>query len=115
MLCHGIGARVGFDIDRQSEAYDRLRSWGLPISEHNRVVHTATEVADRIAYWNEHRHDLSHDIDGLVVKVDEIALQRRLGLDLAGRRAGRSPTSTRPRRRPPCSRTSGSTSAAPAG
>ena len=79
MLCHGIGARIGFDIERQSEAYERLRSWGLPISENNKVVHTATEVADRIAYWNEHRHDLSHDIDGLVVKVDEIALQRRLG------------------------------------
>ena len=79
MLCHGIGARVGFDIERQSEAYERLRSWGLPISEHNKVVHTAAEVADRIAYWNEHRHDLSHDIDGLVVKVDETALQRRLG------------------------------------
>ena len=79
MLCHGIGARIGFDIERQSEAYERLRSWGLPISEHNKVVHTAAEVADRIAYWNEHRHDLSHDIDGLVVKVDETALQRRLG------------------------------------
>ncbi len=79
MLCHGIGARVGFDIERQSEAYERLRSWGLPISEHNKVVRTAAEVADRIAYWNEHRHDLSHDIDGLVVKVDETALQRRLG------------------------------------
>ena len=79
MLCHGIGARVGFEIARQSQAYDRLRSWGLPISEHNKVVHTAAEVADRIAYWNEHRHDLSHDIDGLVVKVDETALQRRLG------------------------------------
>ena len=71
MLCHGIGARVGFDIDRQSQAYERLRAWGLPISEHNKVVHTAAEVADRIAYWAEHRHDLSHDIDGLVVKVDE--------------------------------------------
>ncbi len=79
MLCHGIGARIGFDIERQSEAYERLRSWGLPISENNKVVHTAAQVADRIAYWNEHRHDLSHDIDGLVVKVDEIALQRRLG------------------------------------
>ncbi len=79
MLCHGIGARIGFDIERQSEAYERLRSWGLPISENNKVVHTAAEVADRIAYWNEHRHDLSHDIDGLVVKVDEIAVQRRLG------------------------------------
>ncbi|MET0964898.1 MAG: NAD-dependent DNA ligase LigA [Nakamurella sp.] len=79
MLCHGIGARVGFDISRQSEAYDRLRSWGLPIAEQNQVVHTAAEVADRVAYWHEHRHDLSHDIDGLVVKVDETTLQRRLG------------------------------------
>ena len=79
MLCHGIGARVGFEITRQSQAYDRLRSWGLPISEHNRVVHSEQQIADRIAYWAEHRHDLSHDIDGLVVKVDEIALQRRLG------------------------------------
>jgi DNA ligase (NAD+) len=79
MLCHGIGARVGFEITRQSQAYDRLRSWGLPISEHNRVVHSDQEVVDRIAYWAEHRHDLSHDIDGLVVKVDEVAVQRRLG------------------------------------
>ncbi len=79
MLCHGIGARVGFDVGRQSEAYDRLRSWGLPISEHNLVVHTAEEVAERVAYWSERRHDLSHDIDGVVIKVDETALQRRLG------------------------------------
>jgi DNA ligase (NAD+) len=79
MLCHGIGARVGFDIARQSEAYDRLRSWGLPISEHNKVVHSEQEIADRIAYWAEHRHDLSHDIDGLVIKVDEVSVQRRLG------------------------------------
>jgi DNA ligase (NAD+) len=79
MLCHGIGARRGFDITRQSQAYERLRAWGLPISEHNKVVETAAEVGDRVAYWHEHRHDISHDIDGLVVKVDEIALQRRLG------------------------------------
>ncbi len=79
MLCHGIGARVGFEIIRQSQAYDRLRSWGLPISEHNRVVHSDREIIDRIAYWAEHRHDLSHDIDGLVIKVDEVAVQRRLG------------------------------------
>ncbi len=80
MLCHGIGARRGFDIDRQSQAYERLRAWGLPVSDDNLVVHTMQEVAARVAYWNEHRHDVSHDIDGLVVKVDEIALQRRLGV-----------------------------------
>ena len=80
MLCHGIGARVGFDITRQSEGYERLRAWGLPVSEHNRVVATRDEVVDRVSYWNEHRHDVSHDIDGLVVKIDELPLQRRLGV-----------------------------------
>ncbi len=80
MLCHGIGARVGFDITTQSEAYRRLRAWGLPVSDHNQVVDSGAEVMQRIVYWNEHRHDISHDIDGLVVKVDEIALQRRLGV-----------------------------------
>ncbi len=79
MLCHGIGARVGFDINRQSEAYERLRAWGLPISEHNLVVDTQAEVLARVDYWREHRHDVVHDIDGLVVKVDEIAAQRRMG------------------------------------
>ncbi|GGL85570.1 DNA ligase A [Nakamurella endophytica] len=79
MLCHGIGARRGFDVPTQSAAYERLRAWGLPISEHNRVVDTAAEVLERVAYWNEHRHDLTHDIDGVVVKVDEVTLQRRLG------------------------------------
>ncbi len=79
MLCHGIGARIGFEITRQSAAYDRLRAWGLPISEHNRVVDSAAAVAERVAYWSEHRHDLSHDIDGVVIKVDETAVQRRLG------------------------------------
>ncbi len=79
MLCHGIGARVGFEIARQSEAYERLAAWGLPISEHNAVVHSVDEVAERIAYWSEHRHDLTHDIDGVVIKVDETPVQRRLG------------------------------------
>ncbi|WP_051266868.1 NAD-dependent DNA ligase LigA [Nakamurella lactea] len=79
MLCHGIGARKGFEIDRQSQAYERLRAWGLPVSDHNLVVERTAEVIDRIGYWAEHRHEVEHDIDGLVVKVDQIALQRRLG------------------------------------
>jgi DNA ligase (NAD+) len=79
MLCHGIGKRTGFGIERQSDAYAKLAAWGLPISEHNRVVDSAAAVAERVAYWGEHRHDVSHEIDGLVVKVDEIAVQRRLG------------------------------------
>ena len=79
MLCHGIGARKGFVIGSQSEAYERMRAWGLPVSDHNQVLRTAAEVPQRVAYWADHRHDVAHDIDGLVVKVDQIALQRRLG------------------------------------
>jgi DNA ligase (NAD+) len=80
MLCHGIGARKGFDITRQSQGYERLRAWGLPVSDDNLVLNDKKDVLDRVVYWHEHRHDVSHDIDGLVVKVDEIALQRRLGV-----------------------------------
>jgi DNA ligase (NAD+) len=79
MIVHGIGARASFDADRQSEAYRRLRCWGLPTSDGYQVLDTLTEVRSYIAYHGEHRHDLEHDIDGVVVKVDEFAAQGRLG------------------------------------
>ncbi|WP_323096819.1 NAD-dependent DNA ligase LigA [Intrasporangium sp. YIM S08009] len=79
MLVHGIGARRGFDIERQSEAYDRLRGWGLPTSDEVRVLDDIAAVQEFVAYHGEHRHDRSHEIDGIVVKVDEVPLQRQLG------------------------------------
>ncbi|HET7397758.1 MAG TPA: NAD-dependent DNA ligase LigA [Intrasporangium sp.] len=79
MLVHGLGAREGFEVTRQSEAYAVLRGWGLPTSDEARVVGTVAEVEEYIAYHGEHRHDGPHDIDGIVVKVDEVSLQRRLG------------------------------------
>ncbi|KRE44181.1 NAD-dependent DNA ligase LigA [Knoellia sp. Soil729] len=79
MLVHGIGKRKGFALTRQSEAYDALRSWGLPISTHYRVVDTIEEVNAFIVSTGEHRHDVEHEIDGVVVKVDEISVQRQLG------------------------------------
>ena len=79
LIVHGIGAREGFDVDRQSAAYVALEAWGLPVSDRYRVVTSVEEVADYISYYGEHRHDVEHEIDGVVVKVDEIAVQRRLG------------------------------------
>ncbi|MEL4356939.1 MULTISPECIES: NAD-dependent DNA ligase LigA [unclassified Luteococcus] len=79
MLVHGIGARTGFDITRQSEAYERLKAWGLPTSPYHRVLATPAEVQEFVAYYGEHRHDVSHEIDGIVIKVDQIARQRQLG------------------------------------
>ncbi|MFJ3904633.1 NAD-dependent DNA ligase LigA [Streptomyces sp. NPDC090025] len=79
MVVHGIGAREGFDIARLSEAYGLLREWGLPTAQHNRVVDTLDEVRAFIAHFGENRHSVEHEIDGVVVKLDEIPLQGRLG------------------------------------
>jgi DNA ligase (NAD+) len=79
MVVHGIGAREGFDIDCQSHAYELLREWGLPTAQHNQVKDSLAQVREFIAYYGEHRHDVEHEIDGVVVKVDEIRLQGRLG------------------------------------
>ncbi|KJK58119.1 NAD-dependent DNA ligase LigA [Saccharothrix sp. ST-888] len=79
MVVHGIGARAGFDIDCQSHAYRLLHDWGLPTARHNRVVATLDEVRAFIKQYGERRHSVEHEIDGVVVKVDEIALQGRLG------------------------------------
>ncbi|MFB7865971.1 NAD-dependent DNA ligase LigA [Streptomyces sp. NPDC056069] len=79
MVVHGIGAREGFDITRLSETYELLHEWGLPTARHNKVVGSLDEVRAFIAYFGENRHSVEHEIDGVVVKLDEIALQGRLG------------------------------------
>ncbi|WP_030667484.1 NAD-dependent DNA ligase LigA [Streptomyces cellulosae] len=80
MVVHGIGALEGFDgLTRLSQAYDLLKTWGLPTSAHNRVVDDLDGVREFIAYYGENRHSVAHEIDGVVVKLDEIPLQGRLG------------------------------------
>ncbi|MGZ4687114.1 NAD-dependent DNA ligase LigA [Oryzihumus sp.] len=79
MLVHGIGARDGFEIERQSDAYALLRDWGLPVSQRYKVVDGLAQVQDYIDYYGEHRHSVEHELDGIVIKVDEVSVQRRLG------------------------------------
>ena len=79
LICHGLGKRRGFTPERQSQAYDALATWGLPVSTHTRVLHGVDAVIEHTRYWGEHRHDAEHEIDGVVVKVDDVSLQRRLG------------------------------------
>ncbi len=79
MICHGIGRTEGFDPVSQHDAYTALAAWGLPVSTHTARVQGADAVVAKVAYWDEHRHDVEHEIDGLVVKVDEMSLHRRLG------------------------------------
>ncbi|ROQ65857.1 DNA ligase (NAD+) [Streptomyces sp. 840.1] len=79
MVVHGIGAREGFDIDCLSHAYELLQAWGLPTAKYNKVVDSLEGVREFIAYFGENRHSVEHEIDGVVVKLDEIPLQGRLG------------------------------------
>ena len=80
MVCHGLGAREGFEPTAQSAAYAALHAWGLPTSDQVEVVSTLDQVQAYIEHVGEHRHTIvGHEIDGVVVKVDDVALQRRLG------------------------------------
>jgi DNA ligase (NAD+) len=79
MICHGMGHTEGFRPATLHDAYLALGAWGLPVSEHTTRVQDVAGAHERIRYWGEHRHDVDHEIDGVVVKVDDVALQRRLG------------------------------------
>ena len=79
MICHGLGYAEGFNPPTLHDAYLALKAWGLPVSAHTARVQGVEAVQERVTYWGEHRHDVEHEIDGLVVKVDEVSLQRRLG------------------------------------
>jgi DNA ligase (NAD+) len=94
-IAHGLGALDGFSPEGQSHSYAALASWGVPVSPYWRVVDTIDEVFDYIHEFGEQRHELVHEIDGVVVKIDDVDSQDRLGAP--------SPT-------PPCRTTSPGTS-----
>ena len=79
MVVHGVGANDGLTFKNQSDAYTELKKLGLPTSDRFKVCGSREEVLEFIAYYNEHRHDIEHEIDGVVIKVDSIAEQRKLG------------------------------------
>ena len=78
-LCHGVGICESVALGSLSQAYEKLGAWGLPVSEHRRRVANLDEVMAYIEELGEARGGLSHEIDGAVVKVDSIGLQRELG------------------------------------
>ena len=78
-ISHGIGVLDGFTADRLSDAYAAMDRWGLPVSPHRKLAGNLTEVWSYIEYFGEHRHSVEHEIDGVVVKLDERAVQDQLG------------------------------------
>jgi DNA ligase (NAD+) len=78
-ISHGIGELEGYTADRLSDAYAALERWGLPVSRHRRMARNLEEVWSYIEHFGEHRHSVEHEIDGVVVKLDERTVQDQLG------------------------------------
>ncbi|WP_396656871.1 NAD-dependent DNA ligase LigA [Microbacterium sp.] len=79
LYVHGIGAWQDPPVASQSEVYGLLADWGLPASPYARTFDTIDGVLEFVAHYGEHRHDVEHEIDGVVVKVDELVLHDELG------------------------------------
>ena len=79
VVLHGVGAREGIDFDSQSGAYQQLKGLGLPTSDRFKVCGTRAEVEKFIQFYADHRHDVEHEIDGVVIKVDSLSQQQQLG------------------------------------
>ena len=79
VVVHGIGAASGVSFEKQSTAYELLKGWGLPTSSRYKVVNSRSEVLEFISEYEKNRHNVEHEIDGVVVKVNEISVQNKLG------------------------------------
>jgi len=79
VVVHGVGAKDGVSFQSQSGAYEQLKKLGLPISDRFKVCRTRKEVEEFIQYYADHRHDVEHEIDGVVIKVDSLSQQQQLG------------------------------------
>ncbi|MFI5065417.1 MAG: NAD-dependent DNA ligase LigA [Streptosporangiales bacterium] len=79
LILHGVGVASGPAPETHSGWYERLREWGLPVSDLFRVTGELDGVREYISHYAEHRHDPPYEIDGVVVKIDRLDLQRQLG------------------------------------
>jgi DNA ligase (NAD+) len=79
VVVHGVGVKEGITFDSQSDAYRVLNELGLPTSDRFKVCGTRKEVEKFIQYYADHRHDVEHEIDGVVIKVDSLSQQQQLG------------------------------------
>jgi DNA ligase (NAD+) len=79
VVVHGIGAVTGVNFNLQSKAYELLKGWGLPTSSRYKVVADRKEVLAFIDLYEKNRHSVEHEIDGVVIKVNELDVQNTLG------------------------------------
>jgi DNA ligase (NAD+) len=79
LICHGVGYVEGKRFASHWDALAAIRSWGLRVNPLNERIATLDDVYERCSHWQDHRHDVAYEIDGVVVKVNSIAQQEELG------------------------------------
>src|SRR5699024_9610525 len=116
LYVHGIGVHEGITLASQSEVYEQLAEWGLPTSPHTRVLTSLEEVRSYISDHGDRRHDVEHEIDGIVIKADPSPRHRPRGPPPRPPRGAtpyRSPPGRAPPRRPATQATAGATGRGP--
>jgi DNA ligase (NAD+) len=79
LICHGVGALDGVEASSHSGFLALIADLGLPVAEQTRTVEDLDGIWAFVEEWGAHRHDATYEIDGVVVKVDDLGQQRRLG------------------------------------
>jgi len=79
MYVHGVGSRTGLDVNPQYQTYEQLAAWGLPTSPYSKLFTSVDDILRYIAEYGEKRHSLVHEIDGIVIKVNDFVAQTQLG------------------------------------
>lgn len=79
MFVHGVGVREGLELSSQHHTYDQLAEWGLPVSPYTQILQTREQIEEYLTQHQRKRHELVHEIDGVVIKVDDFDQQRALG------------------------------------
>ncbi|PPG30499.1 NAD-dependent DNA ligase LigA [Pseudoclavibacter sp. RFBB5] len=80
MYVHGIGAWPSPPVESQSQVYELLASWGLPATPYAKVAASVDDVVEFVEHYGAERHSVEHELDGIVVKVDELDLHDELGM-----------------------------------
>jgi DNA ligase (NAD+) len=79
LVCHGVGYVEGVRWQSHWAALESIKEWGLRTNVENKQLADLDAVYEFCGYWQDHRHDVPYEIDGIVVKVDPIGQQEELG------------------------------------
>jgi DNA ligase (NAD+) len=79
VFLYSVAQAPGLELKSQWQALERMRAWGLRTNPESRRCATIGEVLETALAWRDRRDSFEYEIDGVVVKVDDFALQQELG------------------------------------